>query len=84
MKVIEDGHVTSAQGFEAGGIHAGIKAEAKDMALVYSQHAASAAAVYTTNKVQAAPIHIDREHLADGTAQAVILLIQALSGALPD
>lgn len=73
MKVIEDGHVASAQGFDAGGIHAGVKEEAKDMALVYSHHAASAAAVYTTNKVQAAPIHIDREHLADGAARAVIL-----------
>ncbi len=73
MKVIEDGHVASAQRFEAGGIHAGVKEEAKDMALVYSQQAASAAAVYTTNKVQAAPIHVDRQHLGDGAARAVIL-----------
>lgn len=45
----------------------------KDLALVYSTRPANAAAVYTTNKVQGAPIAIDREHLADGQARAVIL-----------
>ena len=73
MKILEDGDVASAQGFEAGGIHAGVKEQARDMALVYSQSPTSAAAVYTTNKVQAAPIHVDRQHLGDGRAQAVIL-----------
>ena len=37
------------------------------------QAEASGAAVYTKNKVQAAPIQVCREHLADGRARAVVL-----------
>ena len=74
MKSLEDGSVTSPQGFKAAGIHCGIKeGDASDLALVYSLEAATAAAVYTTNQVQAAPIQIDREHLSDGSARAVVL-----------
>ena len=75
MKLLESGSITSPQGFRAAGVRAGIKpgADKDDLALVYSVAPASAAAVYTTNQVQAAPIHIDREHLRDGRAQAVIL-----------
>ena len=75
MKVLENGSVTSPQGFLAAGIHAGVKdaTDRKDLALVQSLVPASAAAVYTTNQVQAAPIHIDREHLQDGRARAVVL-----------
>ena len=75
MKTIADGSVTSPGAFSAAGIHCGVKAdpEALDMALVYSTVPATAAAVYTTNQVQAAPILIDREHLANGCARAVIL-----------
>ena len=75
MQVLEDGGISSPRGFRAAGIHAGVKVDStkKDLALVYSLVPASAAAVYTTNRVQAAPIHIDREHLRDGRAQAVVL-----------
>ena len=74
MKVIEGGGVTAPSGYRAAGIQTGVKESgAKDLALVYSTRPANAAAVYTTNKVQGAPIAIDREHLADGKARAVIL-----------
>ena len=74
MKVIEGGGVTAPSGYRAAGIKTGVKESgAKDLALVYSTRPANAAAVYTTNKVQGAPIAIDREHLADGKARAVIL-----------
>ena len=74
MRIIEDGGVTAPNGYRAGGIQTGVKESgAKDLALVYSTRPATAAAVYTTNKVQGAPIAIDREHLADGKARAVIL-----------
>ena len=67
--------MTSPRAFSAAGIHCGVKAdpEALDLALVYSAEPATAAAVYTTNQVQAAPILIDREHLANGVARAVVL-----------
>ena len=74
MRIIKDGGVTAPSGYRATGIQTGVKESgAKDLALVYSTRPASAAAVYTTNKVQGAPIAIDREHLADGKARAVIL-----------
>ncbi|MBQ1891171.1 MAG: bifunctional glutamate N-acetyltransferase/amino-acid acetyltransferase ArgJ, partial [Firmicutes bacterium] len=44
----------------------------KDLALIVSECAANAAAVYTTNLVKGAPIIVDQKHLADGKAQAVI------------
>jgi glutamate N-acetyltransferase/amino-acid N-acetyltransferase len=75
MKVIEQGNITSPKGFKAAGIHVGVKpgSTKKDLALVYSEAPASAAAVYTSTRVQAAPIQVDREHLQDGKARAVVL-----------
>ena len=73
MKIIDGGNVCSAKGFQASGLACGVKEEAKDLALVFSENRASGAAVYTKNKVQAAPIRVCREHLDDGTAKAVIL-----------
>ena len=73
MKIIDGGNVCSAKGFQAVGLACGVKEGAKDMALVFSQEEASGAAVYTKNKVQAAPIQVCREHLADGSAKAVVL-----------
>lgn len=74
MRIIKDGGVTAPSGYRAAGVQTGVKESgAKDLALVYSTRPARAAAVYTTNKVQGAPIAIDREHLADGKARAVIL-----------
>ena len=74
MKRIEGG-VCAAQGFRAAGIHVGVKTHAswkKDVALIVSDVDCAAAAVFTKNAVKAAPIHVDRKHLADGRARAVI------------
>ncbi|MCY3763063.1 MAG: bifunctional glutamate N-acetyltransferase/amino-acid acetyltransferase ArgJ [Gemmatimonadetes bacterium] len=74
MRILEGGGVASPQGYLAAGIRTGVKESgARDLALVYSTRPANAAAVYTTNKVQGAPVAVDREHLADGRARAVIL-----------
>ena len=73
-KMIEGG-VCAAQGFRAAGIHVGVKthnAEKKDLALIVSDVDCAAAAVYTTNVVKAAPIHVDKVHLADGKARAIV------------
>ena len=74
MKILEGG-VTAVKGFQASGVKAGVKpgSEKRDIALVYSSAPCSAAGVYTTNRVQAAPIAVDREHLQNGRAQAVLL-----------
>ena len=69
-----NGGVCAAQGFQASGIHCGIRARrtAKDLALIVSSVPASAAAVYTTNLVKGAPLSVTKKNIADGKAQAVI------------
>ncbi|MCI4361133.1 MAG: bifunctional ornithine acetyltransferase/N-acetylglutamate synthase, partial [Thermoplasmata archaeon] len=51
------GGVTSPKGFRAGGVSCGIKRSGRpDLALVLSDQEASAAGVFTTNVVRAAPV----------------------------
>ena len=72
--------VTAPLGFVAGAAAAGVKhgmpveAGSKlDVAVIYSERPATAAAVFTTNKVKAAPVVISQLNLADGTARAVVV-----------
>ena len=70
-----DGGVCAAKGFRSAGIHVGVKTHnvnKKDLALIASDVDCAAAAVFTTNVVKAAPIHVTKAHLADGKARAVI------------
>ncbi|GGR23962.1 arginine biosynthesis bifunctional protein ArgJ [Streptomyces cinereoruber] len=67
--------VTAAQGFLACGIAAGIKESGdRDLALVVNRGPSRAAAgVFTSNRVQAAPVRWSRRVLADGRISAVAL-----------
>jgi len=70
------GGVATARGFRAAGISAGIKASGKpDLALIVSDAVAQIAAVYTTNKVLAAPVIVSKEHLqrSGGKARAIVV-----------
>ena len=73
MEIIKGG-VCASTGFTAGGIHCGIRKNKtkKDLALIFSEKKAAAAAVYTTNLVKGAPLVVTKNHIADGFAQAVI------------
>ncbi len=73
MKIINGG-ICAAKGFLASGIHSGIRKNKskKDLALIYSECKATAAAVYTTNKVKGAPLTVTKENISDGYAQAII------------
>lgn len=75
MKTIKGG-VTAAKGFRAAAVFAGIKACNKgrdDLALVASDVPSVAAGVFTTNRVQAAPVRVSRAHLRAAHACAVLL-----------
>lgn len=62
------------KGFQFNGIAAGIKTNGKkDLGIIYSQRPASAAALFTTNKVVAAPVILGRERMAAGLCQAVVV-----------
>jgi glutamate N-acetyltransferase/amino-acid N-acetyltransferase len=70
------GGVTTPQGYRASGSSAGIKADnGLDLALLVSDTPATAAAVFTTNRAQAAPILVSREHLSasGGVARAIVV-----------
>ncbi len=67
------GGVCSAKGFRAAGVGAGIKYEGRnDVALLVADAPCVAAAVFTTNKVAAAPVILDREIVAGGKIQAIL------------
>lgn len=73
MKTVSGG-VCAAKGFQAAGIHCGIRKNRskKDLALIVSQVQANAAAVYTANLVKGAPLTVTKKHLGNGKAQAMI------------
>ncbi|MBQ8836528.1 MAG: bifunctional glutamate N-acetyltransferase/amino-acid acetyltransferase ArgJ [Clostridia bacterium] len=73
MKIISGG-VCAAKGFTAGGVHCGVRKNRtkRDLAMIFSEVKASAAAVYTTNLVKGAPLTVTKNNIADGKAQAVI------------
>ena len=70
-----DGGVVAAKGFQAGGLHCGIRKNKtkKDLSLLVAAGPVPTAAVYTQNKVKGAPITVTKAHIADGYAQAVIV-----------
>lgn len=74
LKTIDGGSVTTPYGFRAAGVCAGIKSKpgARDLAIIHSDSRAAAGAVFTTNRVAAAPVGVSREHLQDGRAQAIV------------
>ena len=69
------GGCCAAKGFSASGVHAGVRKnpERKDLALIFADCDCSVAALYTTNKVQAAPLTVTKRNLVRGTARAVIV-----------
>ena len=75
MKLISGG-VTATKGFRAAGVHAGVKAgssaDKNDLAMILCDTEASAAGVYTMNRVKAAPIYVTMEHLENGSARGII------------
>ena len=73
MKIIQGG-VCAAKGFQANGVHCGIRKNhsKKDLALIVSQVPAAAAAVYTQNLVKGAPLLVTKKNISNGFAQAVI------------
>ncbi|GBC61295.1 bifunctional ornithine acetyltransferase/N-acety lglutamate synthase [Desulfonema ishimotonii] len=62
------------KGFRAAGVTAGLKKDGKkDLGLIFSEVPASVAGVFTRNRVQAAPVLLDRERVKSGKCQAVIV-----------
>ena len=72
IKVIQGG-VTAPVGFKASGVSCGIKISGKkDVAVIFSEAPATTSAVFTTNKMAAAPVHFSRRNTRNGTCQAIV------------
>jgi glutamate N-acetyltransferase/amino-acid N-acetyltransferase len=67
------GAVTAARGFAAGAVHAGIRKSRLDLAVVRSLVPAVGAAMFTANRVQAAPVTVSKAHLAQAEPQAIVI-----------
>lgn len=74
MKYMKDGNITTPKGFQTAGIHAGLKRKRKDLGVIVCETVADAAAVYTLNQIQAAPITVTKETVKKANKiQAVIV-----------
>ena len=61
------------RGFTASAVSSGLKKDGGlDLGLIYSAEEANAAAVFTTNRVKAAPVLLSRRHVRNGKARAII------------
>jgi glutamate N-acetyltransferase/amino-acid N-acetyltransferase len=68
------GGLSAVTGVRSAGVACGLKSSgAPDLALVMSDTPATVAATFTTNRVQAAPIHVSRRHLHGGKFAAIVL-----------
>ena len=65
--------VTAPQGFVASGVHARIRKEQRDLALVRSLTPATGAAMWTQNRVLAAPVVVSKQHLELAEPQAIVV-----------
>ena len=68
------GSITFAKGFLATGVACGIKKNGKsDLAVIYSESPATAAAVFTVNQVKAAPVLLSAKRISQGSARVVVV-----------
>jgi len=73
--VLEDGSVTMPKGFQAGGLHCGLKKSKRhDLGVIVCEVPAAAAGVYTLNAFQAAPLKVTKESIGvSGKLQAMVV-----------
>lgn len=65
--VVPEGSVTTPKGFQAGGLHCGLKkTQRHDLGVIVCEVPANAAGVYTLNQFQAAPLKVTQESIAAG------------------
>ena len=76
-----EGGVTAPLGFAAMGVHAGIKKEKTDMAMIKSHVPAVAAGTFTTNVVKAAPVLFDQKQIYENDFAQVIVCNSGVANA---
>jgi glutamate N-acetyltransferase / amino-acid N-acetyltransferase len=77
IELIANGGVTSPKGFSAGATYAGIKkksANALDLCILFSEASCLTAALFTTNKIKAAPVILDQSRLAKSSKTRAVVV----------
>ncbi|WP_332634546.1 bifunctional glutamate N-acetyltransferase/amino-acid acetyltransferase ArgJ [Halalkalibacter flavus] len=70
----ENGSIVTPKGFQAIGLHTGVKRKRLDLGAIYCEVPANVAAVYTCNRIQAAPLKVTKESIAkEGKIQALVV-----------
>ncbi|MBH0230390.1 bifunctional ornithine acetyltransferase/N-acetylglutamate synthase [Halobacillus yeomjeoni] len=74
VEKVENGTILSPKGYQAGGMHCGLRYKKKDFGMLVSETPAAAAAVYTQSHFQAPPLKVTQESINDkGKLQAVAI-----------
>ncbi len=74
MRILEGQTITDIPGIKAAGIAGGLKKSGKkDVCVIYSEEKAVSAAVFTVNKVKAAPILLNMENIKNKNTQAIVV-----------
>ncbi|MBI4296791.1 MAG: bifunctional glutamate N-acetyltransferase/amino-acid acetyltransferase ArgJ [Chloroflexi bacterium] len=76
IEIIPSGTVTSPEGFYAGAVAAGIKPGTKDkldLGILFSEAPCEAVAMFTTNRIKAAPVVLSQQRLQSGRATAIVM-----------
>ncbi len=75
MTIVEGGGVATAQGFQAGGVFAGIKTPGEDkydLGILYSDRDCTVAGTFTQNSIVSPSVTVSKDVVARGSARAVI------------
>ena len=85
MKMIEGG-ICAAKGFKAAGVHCGIRPNKNknDLALIVSETECTAAALFTRNRVKAAPVLLNMETVKRGKGRAICVNSGIANACAPD
>jgi len=69
------GGVTAAAGFKAASVHCGLKSDgvSPDLAVLYSEYPTQAAALFTKNRVKAAPVRWSRIRIHENSVRAIVV-----------
>jgi len=75
IELIPSGSITSPHGFHAGATYAGIKKgeDSLDLGVLFSKASCVATALFTTNRIKAAPVVLCQQLLQSGKALAVVI-----------
>ena len=74
MKIVKDKTITDVPYFKASGVSSGIKRSGKkDLCVIFSEKNSTAAGVFTTNKVKAAPVILNMKHITSKNTRAIVV-----------